>query len=56
MPSQNDQNKENENKNFTPWRIVAVRNWGGAIHADPTHSSELRWASWLTFSAAFGAG
>ena len=26
------------------------------MRADPTHSSELRRASWLTFDAAFGAG
>ena len=41
-------------KIFKPWRIVvAIRNRGGAMRADPTHSSELRRASWLTFDAAF---
>ena len=43
-------------KTFKPWRIVTIRNWDGVIRADPTHSSELRRASWLTFDAAFGAG
>ena len=35
---------------------MTVRNWDGAMRAEPTHSSELRRASWLTFDAAFGAG
>ena len=43
-------------KTFEPWQIVAIRNWGGAIRSDPTHSSELRRASWFSFDAVFGAG
>ena len=38
------------------WRIVTIRNWGRCSSCDPTHSSELRRASWLNFDAAFGAG
>ena len=33
---------------------MAIRNWGDAVRADPTHSSELRRASWLTFDAPLG--
>ena len=43
-------------KTFKPWRIVVIRNWDGVVRADPTHSSDLRRAPWLTFDAAFGAG
>ena len=35
---------------------MAIRNWDGAMRCDPTHSSKLRRASWLTFDAAVGAG
>ena len=35
---------------------MAIRNWDGAIRADPTRSLELRRASWLSFDAAFGVG
>ena len=58
-PAKMTKTKQTDNENFQslkPWRIVAIRNWGGAVRSDPTHSSELRRASWLTFDAAFGAG
>ena len=48
--------RQNENENFQTMANrddSSLRRCGAC---DPTHSSELRLASWLTFDAAFGAG
>ena len=41
--SQNDQNKEanTRTETFKPWRIVAIRNWGGATRATPRFGGRL---------------
>ena len=39
--------QQNENENFQPGRIVAIRDWNGRDACEPTHSSELQRASWL---------
>ena len=48
--------RQNENENFQTTTNRDDSQLGRCDACDPTHSSELRRASWLTFDAAFGAG
>ena len=48
--------RQNDNENFQTMANRDDSQLGRCGACDPTHSSELRRASWLTYDAAFGAG
>ena len=48
--------RQNENGSFQTMTNRDDSQLGRCDACDPTHSSELRRASWLTFDAAFGVG